>query len=94
MSRQDARFAGTTTFAAIVDLDRLARQLGESDAPVQVAASVNSNATLKTLPPVITLGVITIARQDQRSLPEGHGASRFAMQFLRDLVAGASTDGQ
>ena len=94
VSRQDARFAGTTTFAAIVELDRLARQLSESDAPEQVAAPANSNATLKALPPVITLGVITIARKDQRSLPEGHGASRFAMQFLRDLVVGVPTDGQ
>lgn len=93
VSRQDRRFAGTTTFAAIVEVNRLTRQLGEAGGLLDAEASLASNerrAENKGLPPVITIGVITIPRQDQRPLPEGHGASRFGMQFTRDLISGGS----
>lgn len=93
VSRQDRRFAGTTTFAAIVEVNRLTRQLGEDGGSLEPEASFASNeqrAENKGLPPVITIGVITIPRQDQRPLPEGHGASRFGMQFTRDLISGGS----
>jgi hypothetical protein len=89
VSRQDPQFAGTTTFAAIVELDRLARQLANQGDGVSLE-SESFGAAKRGLPAVLTLGVIAIPRQGQRPLPNGHGASRLGMQLMHDLIVGRS----
>ncbi len=92
VSRQDPRFAGTTTFSAIVEINRLRRQIREAEGSMS-SQEPSPRDALDALPSVLTIGVITIPIENKRPLPEGHGASRFGMQVVHDLVVSRRANG-
>jgi hypothetical protein len=73
VSARDPRFAATTTFTGLVEVNRLRSLLG-----VSPGAGMN-------LPPALAIGVIVFSANPSPSA-SGHAASHLAMRLVRDLV--------